>query len=521
MPAKKKDLKLLFVNVCLRPGGYTKFLPVGLGSVMTYFHKNGYKLTLLDIDINEYDDEYVENYIKNNHFDFVLAGTIVTHYKWFKWFVNMTKRHQPETCFIAGNSVAGSIPEVFLNNTKGDIVVTGEGEISAYEAVEAVRLEKDLKTVEGISFRDEHKKIISTKARSASPIDNLPQIDWRWFDVERYIQKAETMPDKDDNPEKIRSIPVVTARGCAFKCSFCHYVFWNDPYRNRKPQFIIDEIKYMMKKYGVNYIHFWDDLSFASAIQVEKFCDAVLKSGLKFKWMASVRVDLFSRANLSDTDALRVAKKMRQSGCYSVGFALESGNKEIMKMMNKNIDVDAFYNTVYTFKKADIICQTSVVFGYPIETKETIKETFDQCFKAGLYPSIGFLLPLPYTVMYDYAKANGFITDEDRYLESITERQDICLNMTKMSDEEIMKEIELGGKKLNEMLEVGLNNETLVKSKGYKSQRISKELDAPENTNISSLGDKLSRPKLNTKKIKRIRNDVSFNYSQTDFKFEE
>ena len=134
MPAKKKDLKLLFVNVCLRPGGYTKFLPVGLGSVMTYFHKNGYKLTLLDIDINEYDDEYVENYIKNNHFDFVLAGTIVTHYKWFKWFVNMTKRHQPETCFIAGNSVAGSIPEVFLNNTKGDIVVTGEGEISAYEA---------------------------------------------------------------------------------------------------------------------------------------------------------------------------------------------------------------------------------------------------------------------------------------------------------------------------------------------------------------------------------------------------
>ena len=47
-------------------------------------------------------------------------------------------------CIIVGNSVAGSIPEVFLNNTRGDIVVTGEGEISAYEAVEAVRLEKDL-----------------------------------------------------------------------------------------------------------------------------------------------------------------------------------------------------------------------------------------------------------------------------------------------------------------------------------------------------------------------------------------
>ena len=118
MPAEKNDLKLLFVNVCLRPGGYTKFLPVGLGSILTYFKTKGYDFTLFDIDINEYDDEYVENYIKNNHFDFILTGSIVTHYKWVKWFVNMSKRHQPNSSIIVGNSVAGSIPEVFLNNTK-------------------------------------------------------------------------------------------------------------------------------------------------------------------------------------------------------------------------------------------------------------------------------------------------------------------------------------------------------------------------------------------------------------------
>ena len=134
--------------------------------------------------------------------------------------------------------------------------------------------------------------------------------------------------------------------------------------------------------------------------------------------------------------------------------------------MNKEIEVDAFYKTVYILKQAGSISQTSVVFGYPIETKETIKETFDQCLKAGLYPSIGFLLPLPYTVMYDYAKANGFNTDEDRFLESITERQDICLNMTKMSDEEIMNEIKIGAAKLNEMLDIGLTEDTYIKSKG-------------------------------------------------------
>ena len=212
---------------------------------------------------------------------------------------------------------------------------------------------------------------------------------------------------------------------------------------------------------------------------------------------------------------------MRQCGCYSAAFAIESGNKEIMKMMNKKVEVDAFYKTVYTLREAGIIVQTSVVFGYPIETKESIRETFDQCLKCGLYPSIGFLLPLPYTVMYDYAKMNGFITDEDHYLESITERQDICLNMTKMSDEEIMNEIKDGARKLNKMLDIGLTEETFIKSKGYKGQRVNKKLVVPQETNAASLGNKSTRPRLDPKKIKRIRNDVSFNYSQTDFKFEE
>ena len=58
MKKSKKDLKLLFVNSCLRPGGYSKFLPVGLASVMTYFHENDYEFSLLDIDINEYDDVF-------------------------------------------------------------------------------------------------------------------------------------------------------------------------------------------------------------------------------------------------------------------------------------------------------------------------------------------------------------------------------------------------------------------------------------------------------------------------------
>jgi radical SAM superfamily enzyme YgiQ (UPF0313 family) len=496
----KEKTKILFINPCLRPGGHTKIIPAGLASVMTYFDEKGYKLELLDIDINDYDDEYVEKFIKNNKFEFILFGTIVTHYKWIKWLVNTIKKHQPHTHVIVGNSVSSSIPELFLQKTKADVVVIGEGEISAYEAVEAIRLKKSLKVVDGIAFRNNDDKIVINELRKVGDINDFSMINWDFFDVERYL----AMPSAKADHEKdvTRAMPVITARGCAFRCTFCHFVFWNDPYRNRSPKSVLNEVRRLQEKYNITHIDFWDDLSFASAHQVEKMSDAILESGLKFRWMASVRVDLFSRGNLSDDGALKVAKKMKQSGCYDVGFALESGNQEILEMMNKKIEVDAFLETVNIFKQVGITVNTSVVFGYPTETKETIGETFDQCLKAGVYPSIGFLLPLPATGMYDYAKQKGLIVDEDAYLESITERQDICLNMTSMANEDIMKEIKVGAKKLNDMLDLGLDENTFIKTKGYKNSKIKKKPLDPEN-------------------IARIENDVSFNYASTEFKFED
>ena len=128
-------------------------------------------------------------------------------------------------------------------------------------------------------------------------------------------------------------MPVVTARGCAFKCTFCHYVFWNDPYRYRSPNNIVSEIKRNISQFKANYITFWDDLSFASLPQAERFADKLLESGLRFNWNAAVRVDLFGNPKHSRSRRLEVAKKFKQAGCMDLGYSLESANEEILKMM--------------------------------------------------------------------------------------------------------------------------------------------------------------------------------------------
>ena len=164
-------------------------------------------------------------------------------------------------------------------------------------------------------------------------------------------------------------------------------------------------------------------------------------------------------------------------------------------MMNKRIEAQYFLNQVELLDKVGITSMISVVFGYPIETPNTIKETFDMCLKAKIYPSIGYLLPLPSTGMYDYAKENGFITNEDAYLDSITERQDLCLNMTKMGDDEVKHLIAEGAEKLNAELNIGLSSDKLLKTGGYNKHTNKKKL----------------------KTLTREKNSLILNYNEAEF----
>jgi len=499
-------MKILFINPSLRLGSPSKFLPVGLGYIMTVVRDGGYDFDLLDIDLNNFENTYVEKYLRNHSYDVVLLGCIVTHFKWVKWCTRIIREHQPHCKIVVGNSVAGSIPELFLSKTPSDVVVMGEGEYSTLEVLNAFRDGNSLEGILGIAYRTNKREIKVNPRRPTGNVNDLPMIDWDLFDVQKYFDFSDSAAAVGirDVKEKICTMPVVTARGCIARCTFCHFVFWNDPYRHRSSESILQECRRNIEKYQANYISFWDDLSFSSVNQAEKVVDEILASGLKFYWSAAVRTDLFGNPKISYEKRLRVAKKFKESGCLAVGFSLESGNEEILKMMEKKVEVKYFEEQVKLLQKVNIQTATSVVFGYPIETKDTIKETFEMCLKNNIYPSIGFLLPLPATGMYQYALDHGYIPDEEAYLDSITERQDVCLNMTKMSEEEILGEIKKWGMVLNRMLELNLTEDTLIKTGGYRKQEPKIALDQ---------GVHLIDPE----NLKRNENDFNFNYSQQVF----
>ena len=166
-------------------------------------------------------------------------------------------------------------------------------------------------------------------------------------------------------------------------------------------------------------------------------------------------------------DRLSLAKKFVKAGCVSAVFSLESGSDEILEAMNKKVKSKYFKEQVHICREAGLVINTSLVLGYPQETSETIKETMTQLEKLRVYPSTGFLLPLPETGMFKYAVENGYIKDIDEYLTKITERQDFSLNMTKMSEEKLKNETVQWLERLNKTFGNSLEKGKLLKTGGF------------------------------------------------------
>lgn len=461
-------MKILLVNICLRYDSEIKQIPVGLSCIATALKQAGFNIDILDIDLHRYKDAEVEMYLeKNNYYDMVGFGNIVSGYKFTKKLAKQIKNAMPETVLVVGNTVATSMPEFLLKHVPEiDIAVIGEGDITVVELADAISKKNKWTGIDGIAYREDN-TIVTTKMRKAihSMLDiSFP--DYSLFEVEKYLSVSkktimEPLPPLEF--DSIRALPVNTARGCLFNCTFCGHAFKRYPYRHYPFDVVLKHIKHLQERYSVNFIHFWDELTISSPARLEELCEAIDKHKVYFYWNIQTRANVFKEKDL------HLLKRSKECGAMSIGGALESADEEILKAMNKLIRVEDYIKQVQVAKRAGLSVFTSLVFGYPQETKNTIRKTFDICRQLEVYPSIGFLLPLPNTTMYRYAIEKGFIKDEEKYLLNIADRQDLHINLTEMENEELYNLVNEEAIRLKNELGINLSEKEVIKTGRYKT----------------------------------------------------
>lgn len=455
-------MRVVFINPELRPDVKRRMLPVGLGYVLTAVKRAGFDFDLVDMDIEHMSVAELEQRLARNKYDIYAFGCISSGFRYARGIAEAVRRTNPEALIIAGNSVATSMPELLLRRTEADIAVMGEGDITIVDLLTTISKGGDWRGVEGICYLSGDKLVETAKRPIIRDLDEIGFPDWRLLDISKYDQYA-YLSNNANSEKPLLTYPLNSARGCPYSCTFCYHVFKGERYRKYSERAVVEEIRRLHHDYGCTCIAFWDELTFHSIKSIEAMIASLKQLDFSIIWQAPIRGDLLKKEHLP------LLKELKALGCDNLSYSLENASPEILKAINKKMNVDQFVEQSEVILTSGISPLTSIFFGYPQETPETIQMTLDVCERCNMYPSAGFLLPLPGTPIYEWAKASGHIPDEFEYMMRIGDRQDFHINLTSMSDEEFVSTVEEGLKRLARKL--GLDLPSPFKTVTYRKPK--------------------------------------------------
>jgi anaerobic magnesium-protoporphyrin IX monomethyl ester cyclase len=208
-----------------------------------------------------------------------------------------------------------------------------------------------------------------------------------------------------------RKTSIMMAYGCPFYCDFCSKPIFGNKVRFRSLDRIFEEIRDIIS-YGYDSLWIADDVFTYNTKFLKSFCNRIIEEDIQVSWSCLARVN-------SVTDA--IAETMKNAGCCKVYLGIESGNDDILKLMNKKTDTKTIRRGVRVFKRNGIKCAGFFIAGYPGETVETIEETFDFALSLDLDEiSFNVPYPLPGSKLYDrvvnISEDDWTIENETRFL---------------------------------------------------------------------------------------------------------
>lgn len=286
--------------------------------------------------------------------------------------------------------------EIISAYTEFDVIVRNEAEHKIIPVLENL-FRNTLETIEGITFRKNGKIVITEGASIIENIDELPFPAYHAFPIEKY---------------SLSSLRVEAGRGCPFACTFCSTAtFFGRSYRLKAAHKLCSELDYLHKTYGINDFGLTHDLFTVNRTKIIEFCKVVEPK--KYTWRCSARMDCV------DEELLSI---MRQAGCVSIYYGIETGSQRMQKISKKKLDLSIFDEVLATTLALNIVPTMSFIVGYPEETQEDVNDTLDMisnCLfinsSTNLFLQLHLLTPEPGTALYYQFKNkmgyDDFITD--------------------------------------------------------------------------------------------------------------
>ncbi len=321
----------------------------------------------------------------------------------------LIKNYSNKIPVIFGGPHVTTFPEIVMKDINVDIAVIGEGELTFREVVGRLIANEPLAGVCGILHR-----IDGTVKREAARgfianIDDIPFPAWDLLEGNYSVTSR-----LNENNKFLMRKPVgliLTSRGCPKECYFCSVkLVWSRKWRARSAKNIVDEIEFLIKKYGYREIHFVDDNSSVSNKRLHEICDELIvrKINIKLATPTGIAIGTLDEA---------ILRKMKKAGFYRFCFGIETGDPEGQKIIKKFVNLEKARHVIKIANKLGFWTSGTFIFGFPHETASDIRKTIEFTKTSGIdFAVIYVLVPQPGTEVYKILKEQGII-DLDRCLD--------------------------------------------------------------------------------------------------------
>lgn len=330
----------------------------------------------------------------------LFSSQIENVYEVFK----ITKRINNKIITVMGGAHPSAVPEEAIKNETIDFVIIGEGETTLKRLLQAIDTGKELSDMEGLACRIKGQVAIYPKKKYEGSLDNIAFPYWDILPLEKYYK----INNPHGNPaRRIPFLPVITSRGCPFRCIFCSvHNLWGNNYRKRSAENILKELEYLVHNFGVREVLFEDDNLTFDRERAKKIFQGIIKKKLDISWSTPNGVAL---QTLDD----EVLELMKASGCYSISVGIESGDEFVLKnIIRKPVVLSKVKPVIDTAKRLGLETTAFFVVGLPGESRIHINNTFRFAEEIKTdNVNFFFATPLPGTRLLGLCREKGLIKD--------------------------------------------------------------------------------------------------------------
>lgn len=303
-----------------------------------------------------------------------------------------------------------------------DLVVRGEGEEAWIEICD--RLDGFLRDQEnystralmdpgkrlwddilGISFQTSDGELHRNPDRPAiADLDSLPWPAYHLFKMHKYTN----LQPATDHIDGARSFSIMTSRGCPYRCTFCSQSIMPIKWRSRTPENVLAEWRHLVDDLGAQEIGVLDDSANIRKKRLYELADMLIENNLNHvPWIFVNGI----RANLADYDLM---SKLKQAGLKRTAFGVETGNPQILKQIDKNIDLDTIRQAFKVCKEVGLETIGFFIIGLPGENRQTMQDTIDFAIELNpLIANFSMMTPYPGTKVYADVKQHGRMMIQD------------------------------------------------------------------------------------------------------------